>query len=108
MAELISELNGRWERLGFFVRFKDGMLRSYNAYGDGEVEYGTGCGVIQATQSPWNPDGVGACENVVWMVLGTDETGVKSAADALINRHDEFKYAYAIIVANGEIIKVPK
>ena len=42
------------------------------------------------------------------MVSGTDEAGVRSAVDALINRHDEFRYAFAIVVANGEIIKVPR
>ena len=83
-------------------------MKSYNADGDVEVEYGAGCGVIQATQSPWNPNGVGACENVVWMVSGTDEAGVRSAIDTVINRHDEFQYAYAIVVDNGEIVKVPQ
>ncbi|GAI85551.1 unnamed protein product, partial [marine sediment metagenome] len=35
--------------------------------------------LIQATQNPWNPKGIGACENVVWLVSGTDEAGVKDA-----------------------------
>jgi len=42
------------------------------------------------------------------MVSGTDEAGVESAVDALINRPGEFQYAYAVVVANSEIIKVPQ
>jgi len=42
------------------------------------------------------------------MVSGTDEAGVKSAVDALISHNDEYKYAYAIVVANGETVKVPQ
>ena len=107
-CELVSELNRAWDRLGFFVHFEDGMMVVHNAKGEAEAEYGADCGLIQATQSPWNPKGVGACQNVVWMVSGTDEAGVKSALDAMINRHDEFQYAYAIVVTGGKIVKVPQ
>ena len=107
-CDLVSELNQVWDRLGFFVHFEGGVMVSYDSEGEVTVEYGSGCGVIQASQSPWNPDGIGVCENVVWMVSGNDEAGVESAVDALINRPGEFKYAYAVVVANSEIIKVPQ
>lgn len=107
-CDLVADLNQVWDRLGFFVHFEDGVMVSYDSEGEVTVEYGSGCGVIQASQSPWNPNGIGVCENVVWMVSGTDEAGVESAVDALTNRHDEFKYAYAVVVANSEIIKVPQ
>ncbi|MGB2884503.1 MAG: DUF4430 domain-containing protein, partial [Dehalococcoidia bacterium] len=95
-CDLVAELNQVWDRLGFFVHFEDGVMVSYDSEGEVTVEYGSGCGVIQASQSPWNPNGIGVCENVVWMVSGTDKAGVESAVDALTNRHDEFKYAYAV------------
>ena len=107
-CSLVSQLNQPWDRLGFFIHFEDGVMVVYNSKGGAVAECGPGSGVIQATQSPWNPDGVGACENVVWVVSGTDEAGVKSAVDALINRHDGFQYACAVVVADGEIIKVPQ
>ena len=65
-------------------------------------------GVIQATQSPWNPTGIGASQNVVWMVSGLDETGVKNAVDTLVNHYDDCEYACAVVVAGGGIIKVPQ
>ncbi len=107
-CSLVSELNQVWDRMGFFVHFEDGAMVVYSSKGEAVAEYGAGSGVIQATQSPWNPDGVGVCENVVWMVSGTDMAGVKGAVDTLINRHDEFQYACAVVVADGGIIKVPQ
>ena len=104
----ISELNQAWNRLGFFAHFKNGNLVVLNTEGEVVAKYGAGVGLIQATQNPWNPKGIGACENVVWLVSGTDEAGVKDAIHALVNRYTEFQYAYATVVANGEIIKVPQ
>jgi hypothetical protein len=103
----ISELNQNWKRLGFFTYFENGNLVVLDAEGEIAAKYDSGVGLIQATQNPWNPNGIGACENVVWMVSGTDEAGVKDALDALVNHHIELQYACAAIVANGEIIKVP-
>jgi hypothetical protein len=103
----ISELNQNWKRLGFFTYFENGNLVVLDAEGEIAAKYDSGVGLIQATQNPWNPNGIGACENVVWMVSGTDEAGVKGALDALVNHHIELQYACAAIVANGEIIKVP-
>ncbi|MDY6916372.1 MAG: DUF4430 domain-containing protein [Chloroflexota bacterium] len=106
-CNLVAEMNQVWNRLGFFVHFEDGSMVAYDATANVDATYGPGCGVIQATQSPWNPKGVGACENVVWMVSGTDEAGVASAADAFINRYDQLQYACAVVVIDGHISKVP-
>lgn len=106
-CQLIGEINQPWNRLGFYCHFQDGSLEVFNAAGDLAAEYEAGAGVIQATQNPWNPKGIGACENVVWMLSGLDETGVRAAIDALINHYNDFEYAYAVVVANEEVIKVP-
>jgi len=107
-SDLVSEMNQAWDSLGFFVQFEGDTMIVHDSKGEVEAEYGAGCGLIQATQSLWNPKGVGACENVVWMASGMDGDGVRSAVDALINRHDHFQYAYAIVITNGEIIRVPQ
>jgi hypothetical protein len=104
----IPELNQNWKRLGFFAYFENGNLFVIDNKGEIVGEYGTQTGLIQVTQNPWNPKGVGACENVVWLVSGTDKVGVENALDALINRHTEFQYACAVVVADGKIIKVPR
>jgi hypothetical protein len=103
----VSELNQNWKRLGFFSYSENGNLVVLDAEGEVAAKYDSGAGLIQATQNPWNPNGIGACENVVWMVSGMDEAGVKDALDALVKYHIELQYAWAAIVANGEIIKVP-
>jgi len=105
---LISELNQNWKRLGFFGYFDSGNLIVISSDGEVTGKYGAGAGLIQATQNPWNPKGIGACENVVWLVSGIDEAGLGNALDALINHLNEFQYASALVVVDGEIIKVPR
>jgi hypothetical protein len=106
--ELISELNQNWKKLGLFARFENGNLVILNAQGETDAAYGTATGLIQATQNPWNPNGIGACENVAWMVAGTDESGVRGAIGALLKHHAQLQYAFAVVIANGEIIKIPQ
>ena len=107
---LIEELNRPWERLGFYCHFQDGSLRVFDSEGELAAEYGSGdaAGVIQATQSVWNPKGVGAGENVVWIVSGTDEAGVAAAVTALVGCSGDFAYAFSIVATGGEIVKVPR
>lgn len=107
-SEPISELNYIWDKLGFFAHFSGEKLVVFNASGDIATEYGAGVGLIQATQNPWNPKGIGAAENVVWLISGTDTTGVKSALNILINHPAQLQYASAVIIVNGEIIRVPQ
>ncbi|MDD5591197.1 MAG: DUF4430 domain-containing protein [Dehalococcoidales bacterium] len=106
---LIEELNGPWNRLGFYCYFEDDTLEIFDGAGEmtGEYAPGDGAGLIQATQSIWNPDGIGVCENVIWMVTGTDELGVEAAVDIMVNSSDAFDYACAIVIVDGEMVKVP-
>jgi len=107
---LIEELNRPWERLGFYCHFQDGSLRVFDAESELAAEYGSGdaAGVVQATQSVWNPKGVGAGENVVWIVSGTDEAGVAAAVTALAGYPADFEYAFSVVIVDGEIVKVPR
>jgi hypothetical protein len=106
--EPIGELNEVWDRLGFYGHFEDGSLRVFGPSGDLINEYHGNAGIIQATQSTWNPKGTGAGENVVWMVTGLDEAGVRAAVDTIADNHDVFRYACAVVIAGGEIIRVPR
>lgn len=107
-VEAISELNRHWKQMGFFAYFEGVNLAVLNASGAVANNYGGGAGLIQATQNPWNPNGIGAGENVVWLVSGTDETGVKAAIDALINRNTDLRYAHAAVIVSGEIVRIPR
>jgi len=104
--ELILELNEN-RKLGFYVHFEEGKTVVYDSQGN-KTPYESECGLIQATQNPWNPRGIGACENVVWMVSGTNENQVRNAIDTLTNRCEEFHCAYAAVIIGEEVIKVPK
>lgn len=107
-GEMIAEMNSAWNKMGFFARFEEGGLNVYTGTGEQAAQYGPGTGIIQATQSPWNPKGTGVCENVVWMVSGTDGAGIEAAVEALITRPSEMQHAFAVVVADGQIIKVPQ
>lgn len=109
-SELIEELNSDrlWKRAGFFARFQGGKIVAYDSLGEVSEEYGAGCGLIQATQNPWNPGGIGACENVVWMVSGVDDAGVRAAAGALAEQYPGFWRAYGAVVTEDEIITLPR
>ncbi len=103
--DLISELNGN-SKLGFYAYFEDSKVVIFDSQGN-ETQHMSSCGLIQATQNPWNPKGIGACENVVWMISGTDKAAVKDAANTLLIGYEELRYAYAAVIIDGEIIKVP-
>jgi len=104
---LILELNELPKKLGFFARMEGGKITVLDGKGDPAGEYGAGWGLIQATQNPWNPKGVGSGESVVFMVTGSDAEGIKSAANALIDNSDGLGHAYAALVNNNDIVKIP-
>ena len=104
--DLISELNEN-RKLGFYIHFEDSKAVIYDSQGN-KTQYESGCGLIQATQNPWNPKGIGVCENVVWIVSGTNENQVQNAATILTNHDERFRYACAAVVIGEEVIKVPK
>ena len=105
--EPLAELNDVWKRLGFYACFAEGKLQVFDCQGELAAEHSAGSGLIQATQNPWNPDGIGACENVVWMVSGVDAQGVKTAIEVLVNHYSEIQYGCAAVIAEGGISKIP-
>ncbi len=105
--EPISELNEIYKKLGFFIYFAEDKVIGFDLQGN-QAQYGPACGLIQATQNPWNPKGTGACENVIWVVSGMNNAAVEDAADALINHYEKFRYACAAVIIDGEVIKVPQ
>jgi hypothetical protein len=104
--DLISELNEN-RKLGSYIHFEEGEVVVYDSQGN-KARYESECGLIQATQNPWNSKGIGACENVVWMVSGTSESEVQNAVGVLADDHEQFRYAYAAVIVDGEVIKVPE
>ncbi len=104
---LISELNKAHKKLGFYVYFDQRELITLDAEGSPSWKYSEACGLIQATQNSWNPNGVGSGENVVWMVTGTDVDGARSAAQALVNNDVELRNAFAVVISDNKIMKVP-
>ena len=105
---LITELNGIYRKLGFYTHFENGKMIVLDPAGKVATEYESEVGVIQATQNTWNPKGTGVCENVVWVVSGTDEIGVRTAVETLALHYNKIRYAFGVIVKDGKVIKVPE
>ena len=106
--KLIAEMNKIWNRMGFFAHFEEGRLVVVDGIGKTAGEYGKGTGLIQATQNQWNSKGIGACENVVWIVSGTDAIGVKRATHAFVDQHPEYRNAFAAIITHEGVIRIPQ
>jgi len=104
---LISELNNAHKKLGFYTYFEQNTLIALDSEGNILGKFVKGCGLIQATQNPWNPKGVGAGENVVWIVTGTDVDGVRSAAEVLTDNNDELRHAFAAVISDKKVKKIP-
>jgi hypothetical protein len=104
---LVSEMNKAHKQLGLYAYFDEGGIVVLDAKGELSAEYGPGTGLLQATQNPWNPRGVGAGENVAWTVTGVDADGVRSAAAALVNNGDGLRRAFAAVVSEGGIVRIP-
>ena len=106
-AELVREVYGNWDRLGFFTHLESGTLCTYGASGEETACYTEGVGVLEAVQSPWNPSGVGVCENVVVLVSGCDSDGVRAAARTLAESGDTLSMRCTVIVRGGVVLPVP-
>jgi hypothetical protein len=106
-SPLVSDLNREWKRLGFFAYFATGSLITIDSGGKIQSEYKQNTGVIEATQNPWNPNGIGADENTLWVVTGTDTAGLQSAVDCLVQKQADWQRSYAVVVRQGEVIKLP-
>ena len=104
---LITEINSAHKKLGFFTYFDGDTLVTLDSTGNVTFEYKESCGLIQATQNPWNPRGTGVCENVVWIISGTDIESTIAATNILSNNPDEIRNACACIINNGEVIRIP-
>jgi hypothetical protein len=114
--EAMAQLNGAHVPLGLYVWFEEGRMIGGNWKFEPITEFPPGAGVIQATQNYWNKHGIGACENAIFMVSGTDATGVQNAARALIGCADAIlaggnsaiQNAFgAVITPEGEVIRTP-
>lgn len=105
--QLVTNLNKEWKRLGFSAYFEKGDLVTIDANNQITARSQSGTGLIQATQNPWNPNGIGADENTVWVISGCDQAGINSAVDCLIHKLADWQFSYGVVIERGEIIKLP-
>ena len=103
----ILEINDLWRRLGFYVHIGEDFIEVYDEKGEITEEYASDMGFIQATQNPWNSRGLGACENVLWVISGTDPSAIEDVVDILCQRQKDIKYAHSVVIDSGILQLVP-
>jgi hypothetical protein len=107
-AAAVREVFDRRSKLGLFVSLDGSVLRGFAASGEEKAVYERAAGVLAATQNPWNPRGTGACENVLVLISGCDEAGVRAAARALASDHGALlTWCGAIVEADGTMLSLP-
>lgn len=104
---LIVELNNIHDKLGYYAHLESSRIMVLDTAGNLSGEYGLDSGIIQATQNPWNPKGIGAGENVVWIVTGTNVNGVKNAASLITDKTDHLSGVFAVIIHGEQVEKIP-
>ena len=107
-AEPVREIYSLSDTLGLLTHLEDGVLRVRSVSGEEVARFTDGAGVLEAMQNPWNPSGIGACENVVLLVSGCDTAGVRAAAEALILAEGESLPMWcSALVVEGALEPVP-
>jgi hypothetical protein len=99
---LISELNGRYGELGWSAHLNStGVVVDNQTYDS--------AGLIQASKNPWNPSWcaskISPCENVVWIVTGSNNDAVDGTVDVLLSPQ-QYRYAFAVVVYEGNVIRI--
>jgi len=103
----VSYVNNVWNKLGLYARFDKSELITYDSGGNITESYHTGAGIIFAIQNPFNPRGTGACENVLWIISGIDDSGIMSAIDVLLAEPEKLNYYAGAIVNNSTVHPLP-
>jgi len=106
-ASYVQELNENRERVGLLAEFEGSALHAFPASGTDEEVYEGSVGLLAAMQNPSNPSGTGVCENVVLLVTGTDDGGVRAAANALCTLEGDAANWPSAIVVDGVLMQVP-
>jgi len=107
-AAPVREVFDNRATLGLFVSLDGHGLRAFSPSGEEKAVYQQAAGVLAATQNPWNPRGTGACENVVVVVSGCDEAGVRAAARTLVHEHERLlTWCGAVVEADGRVRPLP-
>jgi hypothetical protein len=104
--ELIRELGEAQKKLGLYAYVENGSFILVDASGN-KTPVNDECGIIQATQNPWNPKGSAAGENILWTITGVSDNAVKNAVSIIDTRFAEIKYAFAVAITDTAILRIP-
>ncbi len=103
---MVREVYERWDRLGLYALLREGSITACTAAGEETVLTGS-VGTLQPLQNPWNPSGIGACQNVVLLVSGTDAAGVRGAASLLPGAIEDMSAWCGALVRDGTAAPLP-
>ncbi len=96
-----------WDRVGLFCRYHNNMLEVYDTNGNMSASYQSKAGVIQALQNPYNPRGTRACQNVMYVISGTDSQGIAAAVNLLITQPAGIELLAGCVVYQQVVFPLP-
>lgn len=97
----LAGLNKAYRKTGLSVHFTDKGVELLDGRSRVVNESGPGTGIIAATGS-----GLGD-PKVLWLIVGTDEEGLQSAVDLLVNHPAKIRGFYQAAVVSGKAVRLP-
>lgn len=97
----INDFNEAYQKNGTFLHFTEEGLELLDYKGAVAREIKGSAGVIMAI-GEGNGD-----DSPLWIIAGTDSSGMAAALDVLINNPEKIRTTYSVVVLSEEIIKLP-
>ena len=97
----LESLNKSYRKIGISVHFTDSGVELLDGRNNVVRESGPNTGIIASTAS-----GLGDAR-VLWLLVGTDAEGLKSAVDLLVNRPAQIQGFYQAAVISGSAVRLP-
>jgi len=99
--ESMQKLNDVYQKNGTSIHFSDQGLELLDFGGKTLRTFSDSAGIIAAVGN-----GLGD-KNPLWIIAGTDQTGLQQAAALLMNNSPALSGMYSVAVYSGEIIRLP-
>jgi hypothetical protein len=88
-------------KTGLFFKIANDKIITLDVNGTDSKVFGLGSGAVAATAA-----GLGD-PNPLWIIAGTDETGLNAAVDVLENSPEDIRKTFGVVINGDEIIKIP-
>ncbi|MCK5282495.1 MAG: DUF4430 domain-containing protein [Nanoarchaeota archaeon] len=104
--DMTADIMRKYKKHGFFAYIENKEAIILNK--KGKIEEKTDGALMLASQNPWNQKGIGAFENVVWIITGTNKGDIEYASSVLADYPEQVSGYFGVYVKNKEIFHLPR